>query len=287
MTALSQPGQPKQQWAEGLRDIGKRIRDARRGRISSLSRQALDPDRSCDAFASVCSFVLHCQYRPTHRGWPTTACRRRLRSGPPSKWRSSASSRSPRRRDLARGGFDLRVGRTGVAVRSPLRKVARQGDRPERAAPADLLAGLFVAVGVDLLPRGGNLRGAHRRMAHRRPRRAPTPMRRARGANGVAGGANAASANGRRGGLWTLTLWLGAPTSNAASASGNPAGALTLTFRARWRHGRTRPPRRTSSTAKRTCRIRRATPHSNWTTRWSSVFCRGSRLRWLSAFCRW
>jgi general secretion pathway protein K len=45
----------------------------------------------------------------------------------------------------ARGGFDMRVGRTGVSVR--FRSEAARIDL--NAAPADLLAGLFTAVGVD------------------------------------------------------------------------------------------------------------------------------------------
>ena len=45
----------------------------------------------------------------------------------------------------ARGGFDLRVGRTGVAVR--FRSETARIDL--NAAPVDLLAGLFTAVGVD------------------------------------------------------------------------------------------------------------------------------------------
>ena len=52
----------------------------------------------------------------------------------------------PEQARLARGGFDLRVGRTGVAVR--FRSEAARIDL--NAAPADLLAGLFAAVGVDL-----------------------------------------------------------------------------------------------------------------------------------------
>jgi len=51
----------------------------------------------------------------------------------------------PDKARLARGGFDLRVGRTGVAVR--FRSEAARIDL--NAAPADLLAGLFTAVGVD------------------------------------------------------------------------------------------------------------------------------------------
>ena len=51
----------------------------------------------------------------------------------------------PEKARLARGGFDMRVGRTGVAVR--FRSEAARIDL--NAAPADLLAGLFAAVGVD------------------------------------------------------------------------------------------------------------------------------------------
>jgi general secretion pathway protein K len=51
----------------------------------------------------------------------------------------------PEKARLARGGFDMRVGRTGVAVR--FRSEAARIDL--NAAPADLLAGLFTAVGVD------------------------------------------------------------------------------------------------------------------------------------------
>ena len=51
----------------------------------------------------------------------------------------------PEKARPARGGFDMRVGRTGVAVR--FRSEAARIDL--NAAPADLLAGLFAAVGVD------------------------------------------------------------------------------------------------------------------------------------------
>ncbi len=51
----------------------------------------------------------------------------------------------PEKARPARGGFDMRVGRTGVAVR--FRSEAARIDL--NAAPADLLAGLFTAVGVD------------------------------------------------------------------------------------------------------------------------------------------
>ena len=51
----------------------------------------------------------------------------------------------PEKARPARGGFDLRVGRTGVAVR--FRSEAARIDL--NAAPVDLLAGLFTAVGLD------------------------------------------------------------------------------------------------------------------------------------------
>ena len=67
----------------------------------------------------------------------------------------------PEKARPARGDFDMRVGRTGVAVR--FRSETARIDL--NAAPADLLAGLFAAVGVDFIA-VGNLRGAYRRMAH-------------------------------------------------------------------------------------------------------------------------
>jgi general secretion pathway protein K len=51
----------------------------------------------------------------------------------------------PEKARPARGGFDMRVGRTGVAVR--FRSETARIDL--NAAPPDLLAGLFTAVGVD------------------------------------------------------------------------------------------------------------------------------------------
>jgi general secretion pathway protein K len=51
----------------------------------------------------------------------------------------------PEKARPARGGFDMRVGRTGVAVR--FRSEAARIDL--NAAPAELLTGLFTAVGVD------------------------------------------------------------------------------------------------------------------------------------------
>lgn len=51
----------------------------------------------------------------------------------------------PEKARLVRGGFDVRVGRTGVAVR-----FRSEGARIDlNAAPSDLLTGLFTAIGVD------------------------------------------------------------------------------------------------------------------------------------------
>jgi general secretion pathway protein K len=51
----------------------------------------------------------------------------------------------PEKARLVRGGFDVRVGRTGVSVR-----FRSEGARIDlNAAPADLLVGVFTAVGVD------------------------------------------------------------------------------------------------------------------------------------------
>jgi general secretion pathway protein K len=51
----------------------------------------------------------------------------------------------PEKARLVRGGFDMRVGRTGVAVR-----FRSEGARIDlNAASSDLLTGLFIAVGVD------------------------------------------------------------------------------------------------------------------------------------------
>ena len=68
---------------------------------------------------------------------------------------------APEKARPARGGFDIRVGRTGVSVR-----FRSEGARIDlNAAPADLLTGLFTAVGVEFVA-SGNFRGAHRGMAH-------------------------------------------------------------------------------------------------------------------------
>jgi general secretion pathway protein K len=124
----------------------------------------------------------------------------------------------PEKARLARGGFDLRVGRTGVAVR--FRSESARIDL--NAAPADLLAGLFVAVGVDS-PRAETF--AERIVGWRTKAKASADANAAgAGANGVAGGANAASANAGAVGSDADAV-AGGANANAASASGNPAGA--------------------------------------------------------------
>jgi general secretion pathway protein K len=101
----------------------------------------------------------------------------------------------PEKARPARGGFDMRVGRTGVAVR--FRSEAARIDL--NAAPADLLAGLFTAVGVDS-SRAGTF--AERIVGWR------TKARASADANAAGAGANGTGAN-----------------ANAPSANANPAGA--------------------------------------------------------------
>jgi general secretion pathway protein K len=102
----------------------------------------------------------------------------------------------------SRGGFDMRVGRTGVSVR--FRSEAARIDL--NAAPADLLAGLFAAVGVD---KGRAETFAQRIVGWRTKAAAGVdPNAASAGANTAAGGANAASAN-----------------ANAPGANANPAGS--------------------------------------------------------------
>jgi general secretion pathway protein K len=110
----------------------------------------------------------------------------------------------PEKARPARGGFDMRVGPTGVAVR--FRSEAARIDL--NAAPVDLLAGLFTAVGVDS-SRAETF--AERIVGWRTKARASAEANAASaGANGAAGGANAASANAN---------------ANAASSDANSAGA--------------------------------------------------------------
>jgi general secretion pathway protein K len=112
----------------------------------------------------------------------------------------------PEKARPARGGFNMRVGPTGVAVR--FRSEAARIDL--NAAPVDLLAGLFTAVGVDS-SRAETF--AERIVGWRTKARASAEANAAgAGANGAAGGANAASANANA-------------NANAASSDANSAGA--------------------------------------------------------------
>jgi len=102
----------------------------------------------------------------------------------------------PEKARLAQGGFDLRVGRTNVAVR--FRSESARIDL--NAAPLDLLTGLFTAVGVD----SSQAQTFAERVVGWR-----TKARTSAGANSAGANANAASAG-----------------ANSASASGgNAAGA--------------------------------------------------------------
>ena len=86
-----------------------------------------------------------------------------------------------------------------------------------------MLAGLFVAVGVDL-PRAETF--AERIVGWRTKAKASADANAAgAGANGVAGGANAASANAGGAVGSDANVVVGGANANAASASGNPAGA--------------------------------------------------------------
>ena len=110
----------------------------------------------------------------------------------------------PEKARPARGGFDMRVGRTNVAVR--FRSEAARIDL--NAAPADLLAGLFTAVGVDS-SRAKNF--AERVVGWRTKAKASADANAGNaGANGAGAGANQAGANGN---------------AKAAGANANPAAA--------------------------------------------------------------
>jgi general secretion pathway protein K len=113
----------------------------------------------------------------------------------------------PEKARLVRGGFDMRVGRTAVSVR-----FRSEGARIDlNAAPADLLTGLFTAVGVD----SGRAETFAERVVGWRTKAATGAD-----ANAAAGGANATSAN--------------APGSdaNAGSAGTNAVGANANSARA-------------------------------------------------------
>ncbi len=115
----------------------------------------------------------------------------------------------PEKARPARGGFDMRVGPTGVAIR--FRSEAARIDL--NAAPVDLLAGLFTAVGVDS-SRAETF--AERIVGWRTKARASAEANAAgAGANGAAGGANAASANANA----------ASSDANSAGANANPAAA--------------------------------------------------------------
>ena len=108
---------------------------------------------------------------------------------------------APEKARPARGGFDMRVGRTGVSVR-----FRSEGARIDlNAAPADLLTGLFTAVGVD----SSRAETFAERIVGWRTKSAPDAGAKAAAvdANG-AGGANTAGAN-----------------ANTAGANANPASA--------------------------------------------------------------
>ena len=172
----------------------------------------------------------------------------------------------PERARPFRGAFDIRVGRTGVAVR--FRSETARIDL--NAAPTDLLAGLFTAVGVD---------PSHAQTFADRIVGWRTKTPGSAGAKGDAaaqGSADAAKTAAQAGAG-------SADTARQASAGAANATAQTGEGAADTKPRRAPPPRRTSFTANSTCLIRRATPRSK--TRWSSVFFRGSRSRWSSAFC--
>ena len=98
------------------------------------------------ALATLASiYSAYASTPPPDSMFPTTGCRLRPPSGRASRWRRFGSSRFPEPVRPSQGGFSLRVGRTNVAVR-----FRSEGARIDlNAAPEDLLAGLFAAVGVD------------------------------------------------------------------------------------------------------------------------------------------
>jgi general secretion pathway protein K len=113
----------------------------------------------------------------------------------------------PEKARLVRGGFDMRVGRTAVSVR-----FRSEGARIDlNAAPADLLTGLFTAVGVD----SGRAETFAERVVGWRTKAATGAD-----ANAAAGGANATSANAPGSG------------ANAGSAGTNAVGANANSARA-------------------------------------------------------
>ena len=106
----------------------------------------------------------------------------------------------PEKARLVRGGFDMRVGRTSVAVR-----FRSEGARIDlNAAPSDLLTGLFTAVGVDPM----RAETFAERVVGWRTKASVDANATGVGANGASADANAPSAN-----------------ANLAGADANAAGA--------------------------------------------------------------
>jgi general secretion pathway protein K len=122
----------------------------------------------------------------------------------------------PEKARLFRGGFDMRVGRTGVAVR-----FRSEGGRVDlNAAPPDLLTGLFTAVGVDPL-RAETF--AERVVGWRTKAKASGDANAAGvGANGAGANASAPSANANPTGADANPP---SANANAPSANANPTGA--------------------------------------------------------------
>jgi general secretion pathway protein K len=112
----------------------------------------------------------------------------------------------------ARGGFDMRVGRTAVSVR-----FLSEGARVDlNAAPPDLLAGLFAAVGVD----SARAETFAERIVGWRTKAKDTANANAAGANANPAGANAnaAGADANAAGA----------NANAPSANANPGADASL-----------------------------------------------------------
>jgi general secretion pathway protein K len=125
----------------------------------------------------------------------------------------------PEKARLVRGGFDMRVGRTGVAVR-----FRSEGARIDlNAAPSDLLTGLFTAVGVDPM----RAETFAERVVGWRTKAASGAGANAAGAGANAAGANAPSANANAAGADANAGGANAPSANAnaAGADANAAGA--------------------------------------------------------------
>jgi general secretion pathway protein K len=125
----------------------------------------------------------------------------------------------PEKARLVRGGFDMRVGRTGVAVR-----FRSEGARIDlNAAPTDLLTGLFTAVGVDPM-RAETF--AERVVGWRTKAKASGDANAAGvGANGAGVNANAPSASANPPGADANAAGANAPSANANAAGADPSAA--------------------------------------------------------------